>query len=176
MSAPSTPPAPLTLDVDALVEFPPPADVDLDRLHALVPYVLEQEGAGGVWTVVVVLAGDDRLRTLHRDFLGIDTATDVMTFPFGDGPPAGPPGNGGEIVISVEHAAAQAPDYGHTPAEEVPFLLVHGLLHLCGWTDADEADRARMLQRQTDLIAAFDRLPAETGSGRAHPAETAGGE
>lgn len=63
----------------------------------------------------------------------------------------------GDVVISFETAAAQAPDYHHSPAEEVETLLAHGLLHLLGYDDQDPSARAAMHARQDELLAAFAR-------------------
>lgn len=130
----------------------------------LVAFVLSEESQHGNWTVSVVLSDDASLRALHREFMGLDAETDVMTFPLtgarGDdvGEPGGNPG--GDIVVSVERAAAQALDYGLTTVEEVRFLIVHGLLHLCGWTDSLPEEQTRMLERQQILLQTFDRISA----------------
>ncbi|CAA9546101.1 MAG: Metal-dependent hydrolase YbeY, involved in rRNA and/or ribosome maturation and assembly [uncultured Thermomicrobiales bacterium] len=155
---PDDPPiaAGLDLDLDVIVETGLPVDLDLDALHRLIPFVLHAEGAAGPWTVAVVLTDDDRLRTLHRDFMGLDTPTDVMTFPLSDGDVAAAEERGGDVIVSVERAAHQAAEYDQTVAQEASFLVVHGLLHLCGWDDGSDAERSRMLARQADLIAAFD--------------------
>lgn len=146
----------LDLDLDLIVEHAPPNGLDLSGLERLIRFVLEAEGSRGSWAVAVVLTGDERLQLLHRDFMGIDARTDVMTFPIvdEDAPPSAD--RGGDVVVSVERATAQAEEFGQTPAEEVRFLVVHGLLHLCGWDDASDTARDRMLERQATLIAAFD--------------------
>lgn len=146
----------LDLDLELLIETAPPTDLDLSGLERLIRFVLEAEGSRGSWAVAVVLTDDERLQLLHRDFMGIDARTDVMTFPVvdEDAPPSAD--RGGDVVVSVERAAAQAEEFGQTPAEEVRFLVVHGLLHLCGWDDASDAARDRMLERQATLVAAFD--------------------
>jgi probable rRNA maturation factor len=112
-------------------------------------------GEVGVWEIAVVLTNDDRLRALHHQFMGIEEATDVMTFP--TDPIENEGISGGDIVISVDRAAEQGAEYGHTPEQEIEFLVVHGLLHLCGWDDHSEADRNRMLSHQGQLIARFNR-------------------
>ena len=145
----------LDLDFDLVVEKEPPPDLGLAALSVLVPFILRAEHAAGPWVVAVALVADDRLRALHRDFMGLDTPTDVMTFPAEDDG-ASARTRGGDIVVSVDRATDQAPDFAHTPAEEIRFLVVHGLLHLCGWDDLTPADRARMLARQTQLLAAFE--------------------
>ncbi len=135
-----------------------PGDIeDLGR------FVLEQVGGDGTWVVTVVLTGNAHLRQLHRDFLGVDTETDVMTFPSEEPEEAD---HGGDIVVSVDQAQAQALDFGLTAAEELKFLVVHGLLHLCGRDDATDEARAAMLEEQRLLIAAYDHRSPANPSGR----------
>ena len=59
----------------------------------------------------------------------------------------------GDIVISIETAARQAPDHGHSLARELQFLASHGLLHLLGWDHPDDASLQAMLARQDQLLA-----------------------
>lgn len=59
----------------------------------------------------------------------------------------------GDIVISLETAARQAPDHGHSLARELQFLASHGLLHLLGWDHPDDASLQAMLARQDQLLA-----------------------
>jgi probable rRNA maturation factor len=123
------------------------------RIQRLVRFVLCREGATGRWVVTVALTTDQQLQKLHRDFMGIDEPTDVMTFPYE--PTDGPAG--GDIAVSVERAAAQGPENGLDAVAEVEFLIAHGLLHLLGWDDAQANDRLAMLARQTALLADFER-------------------
>jgi len=60
----------------------------------------------------------------------------------------------GDIVISLETAARQAPEHGHSLEQELLFLASHGLLHLVGWDHPDDASLAAMLARQERLLAA----------------------
>ena len=154
---------PLDVDLDLVLETEPPPGLNLADLRDLIPFVLRSEAAAGRWTVAVALVADERLRELHRDFMCLDTPTDVMTFPADTEGPGSGQVRGGDLVVSVSRAAEQAPDYGHTAADEVRFLVVHGLLHLCGWDDASDADRARMLARQAELLSSFDDLTARGG-------------
>jgi rRNA maturation RNase YbeY len=82
--------------------------------------------------------------------MGIDTPTDIMTFPADES--AGE-NQGGELAISVDHAMNQAAEWGLSPGEEIAFLTVHGLLHLLGWRDDTNEQRQSMLERQHDLLA-----------------------
>jgi len=147
--------------IDIVLRADPPADLDLAALPGLIRSALAAEGATGAWEIALVLTDDAGIQALHRDFLGLDTPTDVMTFPLGE-EPDGTAAQGGDIVVSSERAAAQAGDFGHSSAEEVRFLLLHGLLHLLGWDDGSEAERTAMLDRQAALLAAFRERPGSS--------------
>ncbi len=82
--------------------------------------------------VVVVLVSDQRIDQIHREFMNIPGATDVITFEHG------------EIVISAQTAQRCAAEFGHSIQEEVALYLVHGLLHLNGFLDATEQERTQM--------------------------------
>jgi probable rRNA maturation factor len=60
----------------------------------------------------------------------------------------------GDIVISLDTAARQAPEHGHSLEQELLFLASHGLLHLVGWDHPDDTSLAAMLARQELLLAA----------------------
>ncbi|MBA3529425.1 MAG: rRNA maturation RNase YbeY [Propionibacteriaceae bacterium] len=133
-----------------LVCDPSAPDVSADAFAAICRYVACQSSTTLVWDVTLALVDDDRLRSLHDQFMGLDTVTDVMTFPHDI-----PGRTGGDIVVSFERAAEQGPLHGLTTVEEIRFLFVHGLLHLCGWDDRTETERAAMLARQSELIESF---------------------
>ena len=75
----------LILEVDLLTEVPLPDGSDADSLAPLIERVLLEEEQNGEWSIAIVLASDEALRALHLQFMGIDSETDVMTFPT-DGP------------------------------------------------------------------------------------------
>ncbi len=91
-------------------------------------------------TLEVALVDDAMIDQVHRDFMNVEGATDVITF------------HHGEIVISAETALRQAAEYHEPPAREVLRYLVHGLLHLAGHDDHDDAARARMEEAQEAIV------------------------
>jgi rRNA maturation RNase YbeY len=147
---------PLDLSFSLVTEAEAPAVIDGANLEGLTAFVLAREGAAGFWEVTVALVADDRLQQLHREFMGIDMPTDIMTFPNGE---SGDEPHGGELVISVDHARTQASAWGLTPEDEIRFLVTHGLLHLLGWRDETDEQRQVMLERQQHL---FDEWQRET--------------
>ncbi len=122
-------------------------------------------GLGG--EVDVLLSGDQALQRLNRQFRRKNKPTDVLSFP---APPELAGLHAGDLAISLETAARQAAEHGHTLRDEVRVLLLHGLLHLAGMDH--ETDRGEMRARETELRRLL-RLPPgliarvkPTGAGR----------
>ncbi len=93
--------------------------------------------AGGL-EFAVVIGSDAAARTANRRFRGISRATDVLSFPDGEG------GRLGDLLISAFRSKRQAADFGHKIEEELKILVLHGLLHLLGYDhelDAGEMNR-----------------------------------
>src|SRR5690349_16158996 len=90
-----------------------------DDLPSLVRHALVAEGQSGPWSVTIVFVTDDRLTSLHAQFMGIDEETDVMTFPYDPSPFE--PAVGGDIVISVDRATDNAIELDVAPADELRF-------------------------------------------------------
>lgn len=130
------------------------AAVGLSR-SGLTRFVREAQRAVGLsGEVDVLLAGDGRLRQLNRDFRGKDKATDVLSFPAAEEFAAA---HAGDLAISLETAARQAQEHGHSLRDEVRVLLLHGLLHLSGMDH--ETDRGEMAAREAELRKML-RLPS----------------
>lgn len=145
---------PLELAFSLVIESSAPPEVGAGDLEKISSLVLVEETATGHWEVTVALVDDERLQALHRDFMGINEPTDIMTFPIGD---SGESPQGGELIISMDHALTRAGAWGLSPTDEIRFLVIHGLLHLLGWRDDTAEERERMLARQQHL---FDRFLA----------------
>ena len=92
----------------------------------------------------VLLCGDARMRTLNREWMGMDVPTDVLSFPSGEKDFLG------DLVIDVPYAARQARRRGHPLEREVQILLAHGLLHLLGYDH--ETDGGAMFRRQRRIL------------------------
>jgi len=113
-----------------------------------------RRAAGVRGTVDVLVATNAEMKSLNRRFRGNDKATDVLSF-------TAPPDSlrkklAGEIAISAEIAAQNAHILGHTAAQEVKILVLHGILHLRGYDH--EGDNGQMARRERQLRAQL-RLP-----------------
>lgn len=109
--------------------------------------------------VSVLILGDRAMRTLNRRYRHKDRTTDVLSFPFREGPYPGISGQAlGDIVISYPTAERQARQAGDPLLKELDRLLVHGLLHLLGYDHEQGEAKARRMRRRERRI--LERLTA----------------
>ncbi len=94
-------------------------------------------------TIEIALVDDQTSDQVHRDFMDIEGATDVITF------------HHGEIVIGTEVARRQAAEYGEPLGRELLRYLVHGLLHLAGHEDAGREEQKTMETAQETIVGAL---------------------
>ena len=95
---------------------------------------------GELLAVEISIVSDRAIARVHREFLNVPGATDVITFPHG------------EIVVSATTAARQAREHGETVERELARYVVHGFLHLHGHLDAQADDAARMWCAQEEML------------------------
>lgn len=113
--------------------------------------------------VSLFICDDERIRELNATYLGRDRPTDVLSFPqlsMGELEHLKRPHKCtaavakplGDIVISIGAVQRQARRYKHSQIDELVRLVAHGLLHLLGYEDADDAKRRSMAKRERELI------------------------
>jgi probable rRNA maturation factor len=112
---------------------------------ALARFVGKASRAAKLGGSVNVLIGTSReLRGLNMRFRGKNKPTDVLSFP----PGSGSNGFGGDIAISADIAVRNARLLGHSPAEEIKILALHGILHLAGYDhERDHGEMSHLEQR-----------------------------
>lgn len=108
-------------------------DVDERRLRAAVELVMSDAGVTEA-TISLAIVDDEAIHVLNRRYLDHDEPTDVLSFVLEEGDET----LDGEIVASGERAAAVAPGYGWSSADELLLYVVHGALHLVGHDDQTE--------------------------------------
>jgi len=107
-----------------------------------------RRAAGLKGKVNVLLTSSTEMKSLNRRFRGKDKPTDVLSFP---AEPDAQKQFAGEIAISTEIATKNAHELGHSPAQEVKILVLHGVLHLRGYDH--ECDNGQMARREKQLRA-----------------------
>ena len=125
--------------------------VDEDRWRLFTSRALKATPAGAA-NVTIAFVSDRHMRELNRQWRDKKGTTDVLSFPAGEDEFANPNGsNLGDVVISLEQAARQAREHNLTVDEEIAQLILHGLLHLCGYdheTDNGEMNRLELRLRR----------------------------
>ena len=140
-------------------------DVDEALLRRVADACERVEGLSGRYQALVMFVTDARIREINREMRKKDAATDVLSFPTCSYPRGGTAGTCqhllrreldpdtgcvhlGDIVISLEHARAQAAQYGHSVAREIGYLLAHGLMHVMGYDHMEEEEKKIMRERE----------------------------
>ncbi len=117
--------------------------VDCGRWAEFARRALDAVGAEAGAGATVAFVSDRTMRGLNRQFRGRDATTDVLSFPAGREEWERAEGESlGDVVVSVGQAERQAAEHGLDFDGEVAQLILHGLLHLCGYDH--ETDRGEM--------------------------------
>jgi probable rRNA maturation factor len=105
--------------------------------------------------ISILLVDDLQIAAMNRRFLGREGPTNVIAFPMQEGRLSGlSPNLLGDVVISVDTAHREARAAGLALDERVTQLLVHGMLHLCGYDhEHDAAEARRMAAKSRALLA-----------------------
>ena len=114
---------------------------------------LKAEGMDEPCEISATLTDDEGIRRINLGNREIDAATDVLSFPIDE--PDLDTGCRflGDMVLSLEHVAAQAEEYGGGYAHEAQYLTVHSVLHLLGYDHLDEGEeKARMRAREKAVM------------------------
>jgi probable rRNA maturation factor len=103
----------------------------------------------------VVFVDDTMIGQIHDDFMDDPSPTDVITFPAN-----AEMESAGEIIVSVDHARSRAIELGEPFSRELSLYLVHGWLHLAGYDDRYDTDRAAMRNAEQKALAILDQAGA----------------
>lgn len=105
-----------------------------------------------------ILVDDEKIHEINKEYRKIDRSTDVISFALEDSEQyyvEGMSRNIGDIFISIDHAKAQAEEYGHSLKREMCFLFTHGLLHLLGFDHMESEDEEKMIAMQKSILDAL---------------------
>lgn len=144
---------------DAASDSPPALDIaqahptrtlDEAALAALIQRTAEGEGFE-IRSLSVVLADRETVHRLNREYLAHDYPTDVLSFPL-DEEAVTHGAVDGEVYVDLDTAAERAPEFDTTFEDEARRYVVHGLLHLMGYEDDGDAERAAMREREDHYL------------------------
>ena len=126
-------------------------------------FTLDNEEAIATWLSAVIVSenktegeinyifcDDEYLHKINVEYLNHDTLTDIISFDYTMGNEIG-----GDIFVSVERVLDNSKDYNTSFEDELKRVLVHGVLHYCGYKDKTEADETLMRSKEDEKLAMF---------------------
>jgi probable rRNA maturation factor len=126
-------------------------------------YSLDNEEAIVNWLSAVILSegkkegeinyifcDDEYLHKINLEYLNHDTLTDIISFDYTMGNQIS-----GDIFISVERVQDNATDFKVSFEEELRRVMVHGVLHCCGYKDKGEEEELLMRSKENEKLALF---------------------
>lgn len=118
-----------------------------DIVRAWLNSVATQHGRR-VGTLSYMFCNDEQILKANRDFLQHDYYTDIITFDSSEGERIA-----GDLLISLDTVRSNADGLGISYEEELHRVMVHGVLHLCGYGDKSEDEALRMRQLEDEALS-----------------------
>ncbi|MHB8059027.1 MAG: rRNA maturation RNase YbeY [Desulfuromonadaceae bacterium] len=125
------------------------------QLKRVAARILDALGCPEETELSVSIVGDRSIRIINREYLGKDRPTNVISFSLQEGDCGGVnPHALGDVLISADTAAREAEEGGMEFFARLSFLLLHGILHLCGYDHerSGEAEALKMQQKEQQLF------------------------
>jgi probable rRNA maturation factor len=146
-------------------------EVDTDSILDVARYALDEMGVNPLAELSVLLVDTEYMAELNHRWMGADGPTDVLAFPMDEGSIDHGPGESagvepallGDIVLAPGVAAKQAATTGHSAAEELHLLTVHGVLHLLGYDHAEPEEEREMFGLQARLLSGWQAQARRPG-------------
>ena len=117
----------------------------LDWLSNVISSEIKDEGE-----INYIFCDDDYLLEINQQYLDHDTLTDIISFDYSIGNELH-----GDIFISIERVRENATDFNVAFEEELKRVVVHGVLHYCGYKDKNEEDETLMRQKEEEKMKMF---------------------
>ena len=127
-----------------------PDEWTADTMKAAAEAALSEEGIRGEAEISVSFVDLDEIHRLNREYRGVDSPTDVLSFPMYERGeiPSGGVIELGDVVICEDRARQQAEEFGHSYERELIYLFVHSVFHLLGYDHEDEEEKKEMRAKE----------------------------
>lgn len=100
-----------------------------------------------------IFCSDSYLHQINVEYLNHDTLTDIITFPYAE-----PPIVEGDIFISIDRVKENAVKYGVPFEHELHRVIIHGVLHLCGYPDKTEEEARLMREKEEEALEVWNQI------------------
>jgi probable rRNA maturation factor len=122
-------------------------DAWFGELRKIIQYIIDDNGYK-LEGVNVIFVDDEQLKKINFDYLGHDYYTDVITFDLSEKERE----IGGEIYVSLPRIYGNAESYSNAVEDEMLRVIIHGALHLVGFSDKDENQERRMREEESHYL------------------------
>lgn len=138
-----------------------------DLIQTVLAASLKAEGVTVPCELDVLFTDDEGIHQINLDQRGVDSPTDVLSFPMFSFVPGEPPTEDtaetdpatgllplGDMVLNLDRARAQAEEYGHSVRRELAYLTTHSILHLLGYDHMDDGPEKALMRQHEEAILA----------------------
>lgn len=132
--------------IDIAYESTPDLNLSIDSLSSWISRVIELEGLS-MSDITLIFCSDEHLLTVNQNFLEHDFYTDIITFDY-----CADDLVSGDLFISVDRVIENAQDFNVTFDQELHRVIIHGVLHLCGYKDKSPDEEKEMRQKESDAL------------------------
>jgi probable rRNA maturation factor len=153
------------MEINVLTEEGLEVETSSDWMQGIVSTTLSTEDLPPNIEISLVITGQERIQELNKEYRGIDSPTDVLSFSMSEqkeeeptafiGPPDGLV-HLGEVIISYPQAQIQAKERGHSLNREMATLIIHGVLHILGFDHEKPEMEPRMTAREKEILSDLD--------------------
>lgn len=123
----------------------------LDIVKISIAEVLKEEEIDENVQVSISFVGDEEIQRLNKDFRGVDSSTDVLSFPMDDEFQIEETMLG-DVIINTKRVLEQAKEFGHSNTRELSYLTVHSILHLLGYDHMEDEDKEVMRSKEKSIM------------------------
>ena len=132
--------------IDIAYESTSDLGLSAETLSTWISKVVDKEGFE-LAEIALIFCSDDYLLKVNQDFLEHDFYTDIITFDYCEDKLIS-----GDLFISIERVIENAQEYNVTFKQELHRVIIHGVLHLCGYGDKTTAEETIMRQKETESL------------------------
>ena len=140
------PPCPNPAAIEFHAEDRPVDRLNLSRLRPWIADTIDQE-EHQLGALNFIFCSDEFLHEINLRYLHHDSYTDIITFPYAQAPRVE-----ADIYISLDRVAENATAYGVAFQQELHRVMIHGVLHLCGYDDKTPKEKKRMRAREDEAL------------------------
>lgn len=120
------------------------------KVREWIAQTIKSEGFTRVAELNFIFCSDEYLLSINKQYLDHDTYTDIVTFDSSEDETV----IAGDIFISIERIRENATKFGVADRDELHRVIIHGVLHLCGYYDKKKEDKTLMTQKEDQYLKA----------------------